>query len=137
MLIIYKIQKEIYNQLLESDSINIKKLNGIFSSPPVNLEFPYLLIVVEDIKIEKNYNELNNHILNIKIKIFDKNESNGNIIAIAEDVEKELYKLLNINIDNFSILDVNLLNTTINIFNEINSIWSCVLEFTIIIKQNE
>ena len=135
MLLINGIQKEIYSQLANSGSDNIKKLQGIFNSPPVNTKFPYLTIAIENMDIEKNCNGYDNYLLNSTIKIFDRNETNGGVIAIADDVMKELSGLVNINVDNFLIIDLINMETNFEVFHDITSVWNCVLKFTIIIKR--
>ncbi len=133
MFIINKIQKIIYNQLVNSESENIKKLKNIVTTSIINSNFPYLIIDINNVEIDKNFNN-NYYIANIKIKIFDKNESSKNIIDITNDIFNELSNLNNIYIDNNQIIDINLINTEMSLFNEINSIWNCNLNFKIIIE---
>ncbi len=133
MLIINKLQKLIYNQLANSNKENIKKLKNIVSTSIINSDFPYLIIDINNLEIDKNFAN-DYYIVNIKIKIFDKNESNSNIINISSDIFMELSDLNNIYINNARIIDINLLNTELNLFNEINSIWSCNLNFKITIE---
>ncbi len=133
MLIINKLQRLIYNQLANSNKENIKKLKNIVSTSIINSDFPYLIIDINNLEIDKNFAN-DYYIVNIKIKIFDKNESNSNIINISSDIFMELSDLNNIYINNARIIDINLLNTELNLFNEINSIWSCNLNFKITIE---
>lgn len=133
MLIINELQKIIYNQLIESKSENIKKLKNIASSSIINSDFPYLIIDINKIEIDKNFNN-NCYIVSTKIKIFDKNESSINITNISDDVFKEILNLATSYIGCNRIIEVNLVNTEINMFNEINSVWNCNLNFNFVIE---
>lgn len=133
MLIINELQKIIYNQLTESKSENIKKLKNIASSSIINSDFPYLIIDINKIEIDKNFNN-NCYIISTKIKIFDKNESSINITNISDDVFNEILNLATSYIGYNRIIEVNLVNTEINMFNEINSVWNCNLNFNFIIE---
>lgn len=135
MLVIHKIQKEVYNQLINSESENIKKIKNIFSSPIVNAGFPYLFVEINKTTIEKNFDNLDNYFLQLKIKLFDKRESNAEIIAMSNDVLEEVLKLVNITVDNFYIADIFFKNLETNAFSEINSVWNCSLYFDMVVKK--
>lgn len=133
MLIIQEIQKIIYNKLINSENKNISTLN-IFTCPKINATFPYLIIEINKVNIENNFNK-NNYSVNLQIKIFDKNESNIKILSMANSVQYELINIVNISIGNFNIIDICFLDAEINIFNEINSIWKTILNFKILVEE--
>ena len=69
------------------------------------------------------------------MSVFDKNESNLNILNISNIVKSKLLELSNTKSNTFNIIDINFNNLTIKIFNEINSIWNTNLNFNITLEQ--
>ncbi|MDR1499092.1 MAG: hypothetical protein LBS34_02285 [Rickettsiales bacterium] len=133
-----EVQKLLYNKLIASTSEHIGKLANISSSPEKNSTFPYLLMVINNVNTEINFNN-SKYLLTLAIKIFDKNESNIDIISIADAVQTELLELSGtITSNNYEIIGMYLADTAVGVFNEINSVWNINLNFKILVgKMNQ
>lgn len=129
MNIINNLQKIIFEKLQ-----NIKENINIYSCPETNSPFPYVILNINKIEIENNFNN-NIYSISLTMSVFDKNESNLNILNISNIVKSKLLELSNTKSNTFNIVDINFNNLTIKIFNEINSIWNTNLNFNITLEQ--
>ena len=131
MKILNDLQKIIYNKLSNIEEINV------FSCPEKNTNFPYLIINIDNIEIEDNFYNTSYSLI-LKLLIFDKNESNINIINISEKVKNNIIELNNNFLNNITkIININFINSELKLFNEINSIWNMSINLNLIIQQQK
>lgn len=131
MHIVQEIQKLVYSFLKNMDNV----LN-VYSCPNKNVNFPYVIIETDKIEVENNFNN-NLYEITVNIKIFDKNETNTQITNTASDIKNEILKLFNIELKNYTIIDVVSTIDNIRMYNELSSVWSEVLGFKFIINERK
>ncbi len=129
MNIIQNIQKLIYT-LVSNNTQNIK----VYSCSNKDIKFPYIILELDKIKNEENF--INKRYYTwINIKIFDKNETNTKIIEISNEIEENIMKLLNVKIENFTIIDIVYENNSLEMYNGLNSVWNNNLKFKFTINE--
>ena len=129
MNIIQNIQKLIYT-LVSNNTQNIK----VYSCSNKDIKFPYIILELDKIKNEENF--INKRYYTwINIKIFDKNETNKKIIEISNEIEENIMKLLNVKIENFTIIDIVYENNSLEMYNGLNSVWNNNLKFKFTINE--
>lgn len=131
MHIVQEIQKLVYSFLKNMDNV----LN-VYSCPNKNVNFPYVIIETDKIEVENNFNN-NLYEITVNIKIFDKNETNTQITNTASDIKNEILKLFNIELKNYTIIDVVSTIDNIRMYNELSSVWNEVLGFKFIINERK
>lgn len=124
-----KLQKILYD-LIEATNGAME----VYSCPHRNVNFPYVVIEISRIHGENNFNH-KIHNIHTSIKIFDRNESNTPIITLANDIREAVLKLYNLQQENFEIVDVSLKEDTLKMYNELNSVWSEILDFEFITRE--
>lgn len=129
MNIIQNIQKLIYT-LVSNNTQNIK----VYSCSNKDIKFPYIILELDKIKNEENFiNKI--YYIWINIKIFDKNETNTKIIEISNEIEENIMKLLNVKIENFTIIDTVYENNSLEMYNGLNSVWNNNINFKFTINE--
>ena len=126
--IINEFQKVVFNTLNNIDNLNI------YSCPRKNSNFPYLVMSVSNVTLENNFH-CDNYFINLSISLYDKNESNLNIINLSKKVKDLLISLSNNKQEIFIIVDVNLNNMTNILFNDVNSVWNTTINFNITLSE--
>lgn len=121
------LQKVIFEKLQNIENINI------YTCPETNSTFPYAIINIENTEIENNFFQ-DTYLINFNISVFDKSESNVNILNLSNLAQKYLMELSNTQFNDFNIIDLYFNNLNIKLFNEINSVWNVVLKFSIILQ---
>lgn len=129
MNIIQNIQKLIYT-LVSNNTQNIK----VYSCSNKDIKFPYIILELDKIKNEENFINKRYYIW-INIKIFDKNETNTKIIEISNEIEENIMKLLNVKIENFTIIDIVYENNSLEMYNGLNSVWNNNIKFKFTINE--
>ncbi len=129
MNIIQNIQKLTYT-LVSNNTQNIK----VYSCSNKDIKFPYIILELDKIKNEENFINKRYYIW-INIKIFDKNETNTKIIEIFNEIEENIMKLLNVKIENFTIIDIVYENNSLEMYNGLNSVWNNNIKFKFTINE--
>ena len=127
MKILNDLQKVIFEKLQNIDNINV------YTCPETNSTFPYIIINMENTEIENNFFQ-DTYLIHFNTSIFDKGESNVNILNLSTLVQKYLTELSNTQFNDFNIVDIYFNNLNLKLFNEINSVWNAVLKFNIILQ---
>ena len=128
MNIIQKLQKLIYNSV-SNNTQNIK----VYSCSNKDISFPYIVLELEKSKSEKLFAG-EKYSVWVNIKIFDKNETSTKIIEVSEEIRENMMELLNIKIDNSAIVSIVCENSSLEMYNGLNSVWNSGLEFKFIIN---
>ena len=128
MNIIQKLQKLIYNSV-SNNTQNIK----VYSCSNKDISFPYIIFELEKSKNEKLFAG-EKYSVWVNIKIFDKNETSTKIIEVSEEIRENMMELLNIKIDNSAIVSIVCENSSLEMYNGLNSVWNSSLEFKFIIN---
>ncbi len=126
--IINEFQKVVFNTLNTIDNLTTH------SRPKKNSNFPYLVMRVSTVTLENNFH-CDNYFINLSISLYDKNESNLNIINLSKKVKDLLISLSNNKQEIFIIVDVNLNNMTNILFNDVNSVWNTTINFNITLRE--
>lgn len=131
MNIIQKIQKLIYTSLSNNEQ-NIK----VYSCPDRDTVFPYIIYEFEKIKKEENFTG-SEYEINLIVKIFYKSETNIELIHISDELTKNIMYLQGIRLENSIIISINNENTSIELYNGLNSVWRCGVKFKFIVNETE
>lgn len=128
------------NVLIDLQQLIFNKLNclkdiSVYTTPEKNSQFPYIIMSLDDVDIENNFSG-DNYSINVSIKIYDKCESNINIMKKSIEIKENLMELINTITETFSIKCIDLKNMTTQIFNELNTVWESILNFKILVKKN-
>lgn len=129
MNIIQKLQKLIYD-FVSNNRQNIE----VYSCSNKDISFPYIIL-----ELEKNRNEKffvgEKYSIWVNIKIFDKSETNMGIIETSEEIRENMMRLLDIKIDNFVIVSIVCENSSLEMYNGLNSVWNNNLKFKFIVNE--
>lgn len=129
MNIVQDIQKLVYT-FVSNNKQHIK----VYSCSNKDIKFPYIILELEKIKSEENFTN-KKYEISINIKIFDKNETNTQIIEISNELRENITKLSNTKIRDSIIIDIINENNSLEMHNGLNSIWSDNLKFKFIINK--
>ncbi|MDR2777459.1 MAG: hypothetical protein LBB24_01665 [Rickettsiales bacterium] len=131
MDVIKTIQKLVYEQLYGRDfGADV----GVYSCPPREVGFPYILISMEESEAGQNFG-YDAVIMKMKIKVLDRNENNIRILGISGSVLEEITNLGGISFENLRIVSIFFTGSELKLYSEIDPTWSNELDFRLLVKR--
>ncbi|MDR3078624.1 MAG: hypothetical protein LBU15_01150 [Rickettsiales bacterium] len=131
MDIVRNLQRLVYEQLR---GINFGLEVGLYSYPPREVAFPYLLIAMEESRVSQNFGYEGVRI-KMKIKIFDRSENNARILGISDGTVKGLENLQALGFGDLRIIGVFFGGSELKLYSEINPTWSNSLDFEVAVER--
>ncbi|MFC1659358.1 DUF3168 domain-containing protein [Pseudomonadota bacterium] len=133
MQVIWELQKAIYEKLTDTDRDLVEKVSGVYHYVPQNTIFPYIVIFENKAKEISNFSETIFEV-QTEIHVFDKSESNSDLLSLVDDTVNILKDISNFTIIGHSLIDLELLSVNSLLMDD-RKTWKCELFFNFIVKK--
>ncbi|MDR1494544.1 MAG: hypothetical protein LBI29_00720 [Rickettsiales bacterium] len=131
MDVVRNMQKLIYGQLR---GIDFGVDTGIYSYPPRGIDFPYILISMEESGTSQNFGYEAVRV-KTKIEVFDRSENNARILEISDDIVASMESLRAIIFEDSRIIGVFFDGNELKLHSEISPTWSNSLNFELAVER--
>jgi hypothetical protein len=133
MKVIWALQKGIYNKLTDATEDLIGKVSGIYHYVPQHTTFPYVVIAENKAKEISNFSESVFEV-QTKIEVFDRSESNEDLLDIMNDIVVILKRTSDFVITGYNLIDSHFLSANSFLMDD-GKTWKGELFFSFIVKE--
>ena len=133
MQIIWELQKAIYSKLTDVTENLIGKVSGVYHHVPQHTTFPYVVVSENKAKEISNFSESIFEV-QTKIEVFDRSESNEDLLDIVNDAVSILKETSDFVITGYNLIDSHFLSVNSFLMDD-GRTWKCELFFSFIVKE--